>query len=527
VYAGITVFTHTGNDYSAATIIHGGTLAAGNPNVLSPNSDHTILPDGTLDLRGHNQTIHKLTNFGLIKTGGSGAAQAGYVTLTITGEYVGEDGTILFNTRLGDDTSPTDHVLVDGGIVTGHTFLQINNTGGLGAQTTGNGILLVGTTNGGSTAPDSFTLDGQVKAGAFAYTLHHGGVGEDAETDNWYLRSEGGTRIEVPPEVGVPSIVPRIGRAMIGTFFTRLGNYRSESDQLDATESEHANLFWARVFGETGKGGGGGGGGDFGFGKNGPEYSYNYGGTQIGSDFYRSETDTLGLYIGFSMLQSRVKDADGNHAGRVTMDALSLGGYWTHYSPTGWYTDMVLQGDWYTSIRSKASSGEEFSTRGLSLIASVEAGYVIELNKEEGDEEDGKRKGLSLIPQAQLIYQYTNIHDGTDSFSRIHYSATNQFYGRLGARLSRTLSSAGLTAWVEANVWHQFGNDAKTTFSALDGSNPTTISTRLGGTWAQALVGVSAPINKHVTLFATTDYNVGLSQSNHGFGGQIGIQIGW
>ncbi|MCL2649112.1 MAG: autotransporter domain-containing protein, partial [Phycisphaerales bacterium] len=391
---------------------------------------------------------------------------------------------------------------------------------------------------------------GEVKAGAFEYTLYRGGVGKDAASNDWYLRSGSGVRVEVPADMAVSALAPRIGRSMVGTFFGRVGSYYgpdmvrdyenapqpdAQPDTQPSTQpgdqasgSQYAGLLWGRVFGETSCGGGGGGGGsNFGFGRNGPAYSFNYGGTQIGCDLFRSERETLGLYLGGSTLQSRVKDSGGSFAGRVTMDALSLGGYWTHYDPCGWYTDLVLQGDWYESIRSRSSSGEDFSTNGLSLTMSVETGYAIKLGKDWGGSDERVEGGLSVIPQVQFVYQYTNIQDGADHFGRIHYGETSAFYGRLGNRLSKTWSMTGLTAWAETNLWHQFDSTAKTTFSALDGSNPTTISSRLGGTWAQAVLGISVPLTRNVCVFGTADYNIGLDQSSHSFGGQLGIRVGW
>ncbi|MCL2641810.1 MAG: autotransporter outer membrane beta-barrel domain-containing protein, partial [Phycisphaerales bacterium] len=196
----------------------------------------------------------------------------------------------------------------------------------------------------------------------------------------------------------------------------------------------------------------------------------------------------------------------------------------THQDPTGWYTDLVLQGTWYTSIRSHAQSGEDFSTSGMSLTMSAEAGYVIDLGTVLGE---SWANGLSMIPQIQFAYQYANIQNGCDNFGQIQYNSTNAFYGRLGNRLTKTWSSTGMSAWVEANLWHQFDSTAKTTFRALDGSNPTTISSRLGDTWAQVVIGVSVPLTKNVCVFSTADYNIGLGQSSHSFGGQVGVQVSW
>jgi len=132
-----------------------------------------------------------------------------------------------------------------------------------------------------------------------------------------------------------------------------------------------------------------------------------------------------------------------------------------------------------------------------------------------------------MIPQIQFIYQHINIKDGSDRYGYIHYDDTNAFYGRLGNRITKTWSSTGVSAWVEGNLWHQFDSDAKTTITALDRTNPTTISTRLGDTWAQAILGVSVPLAKNIRAFCSADYNIGLDQSRQSFGGQVGVQVTW
>ena len=52
--------------------------------------------------------------------------------------------------------------------------------------------------------------------------------------------------------------------------------------------------------------------------------------------------------------------------------AYTLGGYWTHFGPTGWYTDAILQGTFY-DINSTANRGlPTFKTQGQGLAASLE-----------------------------------------------------------------------------------------------------------------------------------------------------------
>lgn len=35
------------------------------------------------------------------------------------------------------------------------------------------------------------------------------------------------------------------------------------------------------------------------------------------------------------------------HTSKLGLITYSAGGYWIHYGPTGWYLDVVLQGNWY------------------------------------------------------------------------------------------------------------------------------------------------------------------------------------
>lgn len=81
---------------------------------------------------------------------------------------------------LGGNNSPTQKLLV-GANSHGTTTLHIRNVGGTGAQTTGNGILVVQV---GWESNGQFTLPapGYIQAGAYRYTLHK--VGR-----NWYLQS--------------------------------------------------------------------------------------------------------------------------------------------------------------------------------------------------------------------------------------------------------------------------------------------------------------------------------------------------
>ncbi len=84
------------------------------------------------------------------------------------------------NAALGGNNSATQKLIVNRS-TSGTTTLNIRNLGGTGAQTTGNGILVVQV---GWESNGQFTLPapGYIQAGAYRYTLHK--VGR-----NWYLQS--------------------------------------------------------------------------------------------------------------------------------------------------------------------------------------------------------------------------------------------------------------------------------------------------------------------------------------------------
>jgi len=174
VLAGVTVMTGA-STYYGPTTVSAGVLAAGAAHVFSANSGYAVQSAGTLRL-GDDQTIASLSNAGAVDLAADGQADA---ALTVTGAYAGSGGALILNTVLGDDASATDKLIA--GSTSGATTLRIVNAGGLGAQTTGDGIQVVqvlGASDG------AFTLASRVIAGHFEYELVQGADG------NWYLQSK-------------------------------------------------------------------------------------------------------------------------------------------------------------------------------------------------------------------------------------------------------------------------------------------------------------------------------------------------
>ncbi|HAX9872689.1 TPA: autotransporter outer membrane beta-barrel domain-containing protein, partial [Escherichia coli] len=101
--------------------------------------------------------------------------------ITVTGDYQGNNGNIVFNTVLAGDDSATDKLVVRGN-TSGKTRVTVNQAGGTGAQTL-NGIELIhvdGLSDG------EFIQTGRIAAGAYDYML---GRGQGNNSGNWYLTS--------------------------------------------------------------------------------------------------------------------------------------------------------------------------------------------------------------------------------------------------------------------------------------------------------------------------------------------------
>ena len=131
----------------------------------------------------------------------------GFKTLTVN-NYVGNGANIAMNVALGGPSSAADQIIINGGKAIGSTLLTINNVGGLGGQTSGNGIPIVLATNGGSIASNAFTLANTPMAGGFKYTLE--------ETDNsFFLVSSPTATI-----AGVTNSVNNVARAQQSQMIT-------------------------------------------------------------------------------------------------------------------------------------------------------------------------------------------------------------------------------------------------------------------------------------------------------------------
>ncbi|WMT92883.1 autotransporter outer membrane beta-barrel domain-containing protein [Pelagibacterium sp. H642] len=148
----------------------------------------------------------QVENAGLIDLTNAGTSTRD--RFVIAGNYLGLSGNLNLQTYLGDDTSPSDQLVLrgNGARAAGNTVINITNIDGPGAMTTGNGIRVVDAEfgTGARTDESAFRLGGPVGAGVFEYLLYYGGVGADANDNDWYLRSS----VPEPPSTEPPTTLP-------------------------------------------------------------------------------------------------------------------------------------------------------------------------------------------------------------------------------------------------------------------------------------------------------------------------------
>ncbi|MFM0009881.1 autotransporter domain-containing protein [Paraburkholderia sediminicola] len=524
-------------------VTNNGTLAVAN-----------ALPSFASEGNGAFSINGSLVNAGLVQIGGPAAGGVGN-RLNVTGNYTGQNGTIGLNTVVAGDGAASDRLVLSGGTATGSTRLQVTNVGGQGAQTVADGIQVIQATNGATTASSAFTLAAPVKAGAYSYYLAKGGV-SSGTTDSWYLRNTvaplprattpgeppgtpgeppvaalgvpiaaGGTpplppappagsaatplyRVEVPVYAAAPGVARELGLMQIDTFHDRQG------DQALLSESGKLPAAWGRVWGghsvlsQAGTAS--------------PQFDGSVYGIQAGQDLYADRSASgqrnhYGLFVGFARATG---DVDGfalgmpNLAvGHLAINAYSLGGYWTHIGPSGWYTDAVLMGSSLT-VDPVSRDGLATTTHGNAVTGSLEGGLPIPLGA-----------GLTLEPQAQLVWQHLSLSDFNDGVSSVGFNSGNTFVGRIGARLQAQFDAFAI-AWrpyVRVSFLREFGSDDKVTFGG-----GTVIPGTVGQTAAQLGGGVVGKFSTSGSVFATLGWVTNLGGAHQRtVTGDAGVRWVW
>lgn len=401
-------------------------------------------------------------------------------TLIINGDYQANNAKLILNTQLGDDSSPTDKLIVNGN-TSGDTGVTILNTGGSGAQTVSDGIQIVqvgGQSNG------TFALGSRVVAGAYEYGLYKGGVGANAGDGNWYLRTIVQPAPPPPPPGPIPDPDPgptppprpesdpqAVPRPETGVYLSNLAAAASmfmhtlhdrlgEPQYTDAYKGDgNTPSVWIRVAGSHTE-------------------------NKAGNGFINMDTDTSLVHFGgdlarwssngndrwhFGLMGAYGRsdiDADPNikeyfHSASGNVEGYSAGAYATWYGnrdkPSGPYVDLWAQYNWYKNkVNGYDLPEERYNSSGLT--ASIEGGYAFVAH-------DGANRQLMIEPQAQVAYTSYDADDYREyNGTWVRDGSSDGVTTRLGARLySRSkLNDNGVQPFIEANWWY---TDLKNTLS--------------------------------------------------------------
>lgn len=480
------------------------------------------------------------------------APAAGVFKTLTTVNYFGSGGILGLNTQLGTDGSPSDKLVVNGGAAAGSSLLYITNAGGNGAVTTGNGILVVDAANAATTGANAFALGRPAVAGIYDYNLLRGSV-DGSVPQSWFLR----TAVNPPPlppsprprpETSLYAVLPALGILYGGKLLDSLderwgeetpwngasagltglrvaalgaGLGMRESGEGGEGEAKAPDGFWGRVIGQHGKRD------DLAeaFPNGSPKYRHDFYALQAGLDIYRSDRrdghkEHAGVYGAIGYGKGKVTHFDGTDAGENSFNAYSLGGYWTHFGPSNWYLDGILQATWYDAKANSNRGLPELGTKGMGYAASLEGGYPFRL-----------RNGWLVEPQGQLIYGKLNLDDSSDPGGNVSFRDGDSLVGRLGVRIGRGKAPdekrdpTASIGWLRLSVLHEFYGEPKVQFNGPNGPIP--FRTDLGGDWWELKAGLTKQFERGRFLYATLGYQRSFDRNSYAYDAKVGVRIEW
>ncbi|MBJ9165061.1 autotransporter outer membrane beta-barrel domain-containing protein [Citrobacter farmeri] len=499
---------------------------------LAFNGSHSRW-DMTGDSSLTNLTLNNATlNFMAPVTSTSQLTRAAttFKTLTVSGDYTGTNGNIVMNSQLGDDTSPTDRLVIAGN-TSGTTNVKVLNAGGAGGLTT-EGIELISV---GGNSDGEFTQSGRIIAGAYDYTLQRG---EGTQAKNWFLSSALSPEPPEQPDPVVPvtpvdpvdpvdpqdpvqpqsptptprehAVRPEAGlygmnlQAANTMFNTRLQDRLGETHYVDAlTGEQKVTSLWLRnVGGHTRQHDS----------SDQLNLQANRYVMQLGGDLAQWSSDNtdryhLGVMAGYANQKARAENQRNGNRARSAIDGYSVGlyGTWLQDNATheGAYVDTWAQYSWFdNTLSGDGVESEEYDAKGFT--ASVEAGYTWKLA------DISERNALYIQPKAQVTWMGVKADEHKEvNGTRVEGNGDGNVQTRVGVRLfgkghnslddgkNRTFQP-----FVEANWIH----NSKDFGVSMNGENVDLKGARNIG---EVKAGVEGQLTKNVALWGNVAQQVG------------------
>ncbi len=393
------------------------------------------------------------SNVGQLTLGASGTVALGdgtaFNTLTVDG-FTGSGGTLSFNAVLGDDSSATDKLVINGD-ANGQANVRVLNAGGAGAKTD-RGIELIDI---GGASNAQFDLVGRAVGGQYEYFLVKDANG------NWYLRSQTGagpdpcvvdptlpecTPIDPvdPVDPPPPVLRPEAGAYLANQFALDQMLRHTWRDRQGGAAATDGIRGWARVDATQSK---------LGAVDDQLDLRVDRSRLQLGADVGvfddgRGRVGVMGT-VAQSSATSRSDVTGFSARGKVEGGALGVYGNW---STDALYVDASVQrGQFRNRVQGEGLAEERYDSDIWQ--SSVEAGYRFGIGQIGST-------ALSLQPELQLVYTdaKTDVHTETNG-TVVRAAGNSGLSGRAGLRLqgeSRSAAGASVSPYLVAN-WYRDG----------------------------------------------------------------------
>ncbi|AMH19021.2 autotransporter outer membrane beta-barrel domain-containing protein [Hafnia paralvei] len=474
-----------------------------------------------------NYQTGALTNSGSVVIGhndASGQAIAG-TTLTVNGNYTGENGHLQFNTVLGDDSSVTDKLVVTGD-TSGDTGVSVKNAGGVGDKTL-NGIELISV---GGQSDGTFTQEGRIVAGAYDYALVRG---QGSNQGNWYLTSQTSPIDPVDPPIDPvdppidpvdPPVTPPGGGehvnrpeggsyianlAAANTLFnTRLHDRLGETQYVDAlTGEKKVTSLWLRQVG---------GHNNWRDSSGQLKTQSNSYVAQLGGDVAQWSTDGLnrghlGLMTGYANSHNQTHSSVTGYDSKGSINGYSAGVYGTWFAndadKSGLYVDSWLQYSWFNNhVNGEQLASESYKSKGLT--ASLETGYTLKMGEFTGSQ--GTLNEWFIQPQAQATWMGVKADKHReDNGTRVNSEGDGNVQTRLGMRAylkSHHAMDEGKVRTFEPFIEANWLHNTRSYSAKMDDVRISQAGARNIG---EVKVGVEGQINPRLNLWGNVGTQVG------------------
>lgn len=504
-----TLILNTANTYSGETRVTEGTLWLTDTGVIGvpdASGQGAVNVDSGATFGGSGVVNGDVYNSGKIAMSHEGETGN---TLTINGNYTGDNGNLYFNTQLGDDSSPTDKLVISGD-TSGNTTVYVANVNGKGAQTK-NGIEVIDV---GGQSEGAFTQGNQVQIGLYEYRLYE-------DEGDWYLRSQS----TVPPEPDdsgdvpvTPQYRPDIGAYLGNQWMVRNLQMQTLYDREGSQYHNEDGSVWMRF--KAGNAGSQAADGNV-------DINNNYSQFQLGGDILAWDNDRQSLKVG--VMASYINadtDSEGNRgadgsrfSATGNVDGYNLGVYATWFADAqnhqGVYVDSWYQYGFYNNSVSNGDVGSEGYDSTAHAI-SLETGYRHDIAL-------SNQNTVSLIPQAQATWQKYDADSVIDNNgTRIDDQDSDSWTTRLGLRVDGKLhrnATSMIQPFAEVN-WLYTSGDISVSFDGAEMKQDSPTNR------AQAKVGIQANLDSQWSITGQVVGETG-SHNYNDLNGSLNLRYSW